>query len=81
MIELTEQQRRELGGPETLVVDPQTRQTYVLVPKDLFDRLKALLATDDYDPDEGMPLMNEVMADDDAKDPLLDSYQRYGKPS
>lgn len=41
--------------------------------------MKALLATEDYDPDEGMMLMNEAMAEDDANDPLLESYQRYGK--
>jgi hypothetical protein len=81
MIELNEQQRRELDRPEPLVIDPDTRQTYVLVRKDVYDRLKRLLALDDYDPDEGMALMNEVMADDDAKDPLLESYQCYGKPS
>lgn len=79
MIELTEQQRQELASPEPIAIDPQTRETYVLVRKGVFDRMKALLALDDYDPDEGMALMNEVMADDDANDPLLDSYQRFGK--
>ncbi len=38
-----------------------------------------MLAMDDNDPDEGMSLMNEVMADDDAADPLLESYQHYKK--
>jgi hypothetical protein len=77
--ELTEEQRRELTGPEPSVVDPQTQQVYVLVPKEAFDRMKTLLAMDDYDPDGGMPLMNEVLADDDTNDPLLESYQHYGK--
>jgi hypothetical protein len=79
MIELTEQQRRELEAPEPVAIDPVTRATYVLVRKDVYERMKALLATDDYDPDEGAALINEVMAEDDANDPLLESYQHYGK--
>jgi len=78
MIELTEQQRQELELPEPLVLDPQTQETYVLVQRQVYERLKSLLA-DDYDPDGGMALMNEVMAEDDAKDPLLESYQHYGR--
>jgi hypothetical protein len=74
MIELSEAQRRELSGPEPLAIDPETRQTYVLVRKEVYDRLKALLALDDYDPDEGAAYVNEVMAEDDANDPLLESY-------
>jgi len=53
MIELTEEQRREISGPEPLAIDPETRQAYVLVRKEVYDRLKALLALDDYDPMKG----------------------------
>jgi hypothetical protein len=74
MIELTQQQRRE-----SIAIDPQTRETYVLVRREAYHRLKALLALDDYDPEEGAGYINEVMAEDDAKDPYLDSYQHYGK--
>ena len=79
MIELTDEQARELAQPEPVAIDPRTRQAYVLVRREVYDRLKALLAVDDYDPEEGAGLINEVMAEDDAGDPLLDSYQRYGK--
>ena len=79
MIELTEQQRQELGDPEPVAIDPQTGQTYVLVRKEVYERMKTLLALDDYDPDEAAALINEAMADDDAGDPLLESYQHYGK--
>ena len=75
MIELTEQQRQELSSPEPAAIDPQTRQIYVLVCRETYERLKALLALDEYDPDEGAAYINEVMADDDAKDPYLESYQ------
>ena len=79
MIELTEQQQQELAGPEPRAIDPRTGETYVLVRKETYERLKALLALDNYDPDEGAGYVNEVMAEDDAKDPLLESYQKYGK--
>lgn len=79
MIELTEQQRQELSAPEPVAIDPRTQETYVLVRREAYERLKSLLALDDYNPDEGAGHMNEVMAEDDAKDPYLDSYQHYGK--
>ena len=79
MIELTAQQRQELSALEPVAIDPVTRETYVLVRRETFDRLKALLALDEYDPDEGLGHINEVLADDDAKDPHLESYQHYGK--
>ena len=55
MIELNEQQRQELSAPEPVAIDPQTRATYVLVRREVYERLKTLLALDDYDPDERLP--------------------------
>jgi hypothetical protein len=68
-----------LSAPEPAAIDPQTGETYVLVRRETYERFKALLTLDDYDPDEGVGYINEVMADDDAKDPYLESYQHYGK--
>ena len=79
MIELTEKQSQELIVPEPIAFDPQTRETYVLVRQETYERIKALLALDDYDPEEGAGYINEVMAEDDAKDPYLASYQHFGK--
>ena len=79
MIELTEQQRQELYVPEPIAIDPRTKQTFVLVPQAVYDRLKAVLDLGEYDPDEGAASINEIMAEDDARDPLLESYQRYGR--
>jgi hypothetical protein len=79
MFELTEKQRQELNVPEPVAIDPETRQTYVLVRRENYERLKALLALDDYDPDEGAGFVNEVMAEDDLNDPYLESYQHHGK--
>ncbi len=79
MIELTEQQRQELTEPEPVAIDPETKTKYVLVRQEVYERLKTLIAIDDYDPDEGAAYINELMADDDTKDPYLESYQPYGK--
>jgi hypothetical protein len=79
MIELNEQQRHELSAPEPVAIDPQTQETYVLVRRDVYERFKTLLAMDEYDPDEGAEFINEIMAEDDAKDPYLESYQHFGK--
>ncbi len=49
--------------------------------KAVYDRVKWSLVLDDYDPEEGAAYVNEAMAEDDAKDPLLESYQHYGKRS
>ena len=79
MIELTEQQRQELMAAEPVAIDPHTGETYVLVRRETYERFKALLSMEEYDPDEGAAYINEVMAEDDAKDPYLESYQHYGK--
>ena len=53
MFELTEQQRHELNVPEPVAIDPETRQAYVLVRRENYERFKSLLALDDYDPEDG----------------------------
>jgi PHD/YefM family antitoxin component YafN of YafNO toxin-antitoxin module len=78
MIQLTEDQREELNAPEPVAIDPRTREMYVLVPKEAYERLKALLSLDEYNAEEGAAYINEIMAEDDANDPLLESYQQFG---
>ena len=34
---------------------------------------------DEFNPDEAASYVNEIMAEEDANDPLLESYQHYGK--
>lgn len=36
-------------------------------------------AIDHYNPDEGASFINEIMADDDEKNPWLERYQTFGK--
>ena len=77
MIELTEQQRRELTMPEPTAIDPQTRQKYVLVRAEVYHLLRSAF-------DEGKVFtqaetLDQVMAEDDAADPYLATLQnKYG---
>ena len=79
MIELTPEQHEALtqnGSQSIRAIDRVTKVEYVLVRADLYERLKALLSDDLPD---AAPLMNEVMAEDDAKNPYLESYQHYAR--
>ena len=42
---------------------------------ELNDHFKEIMNLDEYDPEEGLFYINEVMADDDMNDPYLESYQ------
>ncbi len=77
MIELTQEQHKALTrnrAEPVRVTDRATNVEYVLIRAEVYERLKALLDSDGLD---NSALMNEVMADDDAKDPYLESYQHY----
>jgi hypothetical protein len=66
MIELTEEQRRELDQPEPARArDPQTNETYVLVREDVYQKMRKVI--DGYTRRAGW---------DDAQ---LDVYERYRK--
>lgn len=47
MIELTEDQWQELKGPETVAVDPRTNEQYILVRRELYERMRGILDDDD----------------------------------
>jgi hypothetical protein len=73
MIELTPEQRQELSGPEPVAIDPQTRQEYVLVRREIYQRLLGLLEDDDVRP------MEPLLADLDPED-WEDASAYEGKP-
>jgi hypothetical protein len=78
MIEFTEQQRPELEKPQPIAIDPQTKQTYVLVRTEAYQRWQALLTGDTVFTTAEM--LDNVMAEDDAHDPhLADLQKRYGR--
>ena len=78
MIELTEEQRQELGAEEPVRVrDPQTNETYVLVRSADYERMQALLTDDTVY--TTADTLDRVMAEDDANDPGLAELQtKYG---
>ncbi len=66
MIELTEEQQRELDGTQPVQArDPRTNDTYVLVPAGDYERMRAII--DGYTRRAGWD------------DPELDVYERYRK--
>jgi DNA-directed RNA polymerase sigma subunit (sigma70/sigma32) len=74
---LTDQQRQALheandAGPVT-VIDPATNAEYILVRADIYAQMREWL--NDLEPQEAYPLVDRIMADDDAQDPTLASYQ------
>src|SRR5690348_1819466 len=67
MFQLTEEQRQEIQMADPArAVDPQTGETYVLIREEVYERIKSML--DDFDPREGYPLVDRIMAEDDALD-------------
>lgn len=76
MIRLTKDQCRELSGPATVVINPETNNTYVLVPEAAYLRFRALMG-DDEDIVATGEMVDRIMAEDDANDPTLESYQAY----
>jgi hypothetical protein len=82
-IELTEEQRRQLEAyPEAPVrlIDAESKREYVLVSAEVYDRLCSLL-DDGLDRRQVGALIEAAMREEDEGDPLLESYQKYGRPS
>jgi len=82
MIELNEQQRYELKQDEPLAHDPETGQTYVLVRKDVYERIKGLVEDSEWAEAAYRSAM-EVFARDGWDDPRMDVYDALDprKPS
>jgi hypothetical protein len=59
-----------LVGTPVEVFDPTTNEIYYLISAEQFQSIAG-----DFDPRIAYPLIENVMASDDAHDPLLDSYQ------
>jgi hypothetical protein len=68
------------GGPFRLV-DSKTNVSYVIMRADEYEKLKQMVEYDarEFDPSEAYAFVDEVMKDDDAHDPALESYQSVSK--
>ena len=79
MTKLSPEQReaiREHPGVPIYVMDAETGRNYVLVPAETFQKVQALLAGGEFDPEEFMPLVQEAVAEDiDA--PGMELYDDY----
>jgi hypothetical protein len=76
-IELTDQQQDLLQAQDSgplRVLNPRTKETFFLVPAGVYERM-TLLLHDEFDPREAYPTVDRFMAEDDANDPYLESYQ------
>jgi PHD/YefM family antitoxin component YafN of YafNO toxin-antitoxin module len=68
MIQLPRDQLSELAQHEPVAIDPETKQTYVLVRKQVYERMKEQLYDDSSWTDEEMELLAaevDAMLDDD----------------
>lgn len=77
MIKLTAEQRQELGQTHTSscrVVDPVTNAEYVLVPADLYERLRALFEEVPISDKEEDALIHEAGMLAGWDDPEMDVY-------
>ena len=74
-LNLTDQQRQALhdandAGPVT-VIDLSTSMQYVLVRAEVFEEMCQWMR--DLEPKEAYPMVDRIMAEDDARDPTLAS--------
>jgi hypothetical protein len=63
-----------LVGTPVELFDPATNERFYLLSSDQYRAIAATVSTD-MEPREIYPMVDRIMADDDANDPLLDSYQ------
>jgi hypothetical protein len=79
MIELTEQQRQQLqSGHAVDVTDTQTAQAYVILRKDVYEKVRHLLFDDAEWTDEELRLQLARSAKDNGwEEPAMDDYDRY----
>ncbi|MGH7170066.1 MAG: hypothetical protein ACRELG_07310 [Gemmataceae bacterium] len=82
MIELTEEQRHNvLQGNAVRVVTPEFGIDCVLLRADVYERLRSVLEEDELDMRTVALLIEQNMREDDANDPLLESYQDPRSPA
>ena len=78
MIELTEAQRHELTESEPTAIDPRTKETYILVRKNVYDRIKGLLSEDgEWTEDELRLLLARSSEANGWNKPGMDDYDHY----
>ena len=79
MIELTDEQRQQLeNGKAVDVTDPQTAQLYVILRKDVYERVRHLLYDDsEWTEDELRLHLARSAKENGWEEPGMDDYDRY----
>jgi hypothetical protein len=79
MIHLTDEQRQQLDSGQVVdVTDPQTAQRYVLLRKEVYERLHNLVYDDsDWTPEEQLRLLAQSGKAAGWDDPAMDVYDHY----
>jgi hypothetical protein len=79
MIELTEEQRQQLeSGQAVDVSDPKTTQNFVILRKDVYERVRHLLFDDsDWTNDELRLMLARSAKENGWDEPGMDAYDRY----
>ena len=79
MIELTEEQRHQLdAGKAVDFTDPHTARAYVMLRKDIFERVQRLVCDDSEWTDEELRLQLARSSKDNGWDESgMDAYDRY----
>ncbi len=79
MIELSEQQRRELDeGRAVAVTDPETATPYVVLRQDVYERVRSLLYDDgEATDDELRSMLARSSAANGWDEPGMEAYDRY----
>lgn len=85
MIELTDEQRQELNVPEPIAIDPNTKDTNVLILQNVYDRIKELLYDGREWGDEELRLLLAKSSKANGwNESAMDEYDEYetnrGKP-
>ena len=83
MIELTDEQRQQLeSGKAVDVTDAQTARLYVVLRKDVYDRVRQLLYDDsEWTADELRLQLARSAGDNGWDEPGMDAYDRFSLPS
>ncbi len=79
MIDLTDEQRQQLqSGKAVEVTDQPTAQSYVVLRKDLYDRVRNLLYDDsEWSDDELLAMLARSSKENGWDEPGMDAYDRY----
>jgi hypothetical protein len=78
-MDLTSDQVRAIReGEAVAVVPPEVGEECVVLRRNAYEKNKHLLYDEgEPDPARFYPIVGAIMAEDDAQDPALESYQKY----